>query len=133
MNASRGPEGVRLLTDGELRIMNPLWSLDEGTVRDVMAALPDERKPAYTTVSTILRILEQKKLVGSRGEGRRHVYFPLLSKGEYEQRSVRHLLNQVFDGECTALVCRLLESEGLTETELDEIEQILKRRRKGHG
>lgn len=133
MKPPKHSKNPRLLTDGELRIMNPLWRLGEGTVRDVMAALPDERSPAYTTVSTMLRILEQKALVGSRGEGRRHIYFPLISKREYERRSVDHLLVRVFDGERSALVCRLLETEGLTETELDEIEQMLSRRRSDHG
>ncbi|MDD9977928.1 MAG: BlaI/MecI/CopY family transcriptional regulator, partial [Boseongicola sp.] len=69
-----------LLTEVELEFMSELWALGEGTVRDVLERLPDDRNLAYTSGATILRILEQKEFVTSRKEGKSHVYIPALTK-----------------------------------------------------
>jgi len=114
-----------LLTEVELELMTALWQLEEGTVRDVLAQLPEGRDLAYTSVSTILRILEGKKLVTSRKVGRAHLYRPAISKSRYESRSLRHLVEKVFDGAPTAMVMRLLDDEGLTSDELREIQRAL--------
>lgn len=74
------------LTEVELELMGYLWKLNEATVNDVVSALPEARKLAYTSVSTMLRILEQKGVVDSRKEGRGHVYFPNLRKKLTKQR-----------------------------------------------
>ena len=95
-----------------------------GTVRDVMARLPRGRELAYTSVSTVLRILEEKKLVKARKSGRVHVYRPAISKSQYESRSVRNLVDKIFDGAPSAMVMRLLDDEDLT---LDELEEIRRR------
>ena len=116
----------KLLTEVELEMMNVLWKRDGGTVNDVIAALPPQRKLAYTSVSTMLRILEQKGVVGSRKEGRGHVYFPKLEKREYETKSLRHLMDSVFDGAPAQLVQRLLEAGSLSEGELEDIKNLLK-------
>ena len=71
---------TKLLTEVELELMTALWKLGEGSVADVLETLPKERKLAYTSVSTILRILEQKKVLKARKEGRGHVYVPMLEK-----------------------------------------------------
>ena len=68
------------LTEVELELMSILWRLQGGSVGDVMSALPRERALAYTSVSTILRILEGKGVLAARKEGRGHVYTPLLDK-----------------------------------------------------
>src|ERR1700722_13868432 len=88
----------KLLTEVELELMAILWKLKEGTVHEVLEQLTSERDLAYTTVSTMLRILEQKKILKSRKEGRGHIYFPLLTKDEYEATSLHHLVKKVFDG-----------------------------------
>jgi predicted transcriptional regulator len=117
----------RLLTDVELELMSILWRLGEGTVRDVLAELPRNRKLAYTSVSTILRVLEGKRMVKSRKVGRSHTYLPGLSKPEYERRSIRHLVRNVFDGTPRAMVSRLVDDEGLTRGELEELQQLVER------
>ena len=119
------PKKGRQLTEVELELMTILWKIGEGTVNDVLLALPAARKLAYTSVSTILRILEQKGIVGSRKEGRGHVYLPKLEKEAYEASSLRHLVTRVFDGTPAALVRRLLETERLSEEELAEIRVLL--------
>ncbi len=129
--ATTVPKKGRQLTEVELELMTILWKISEGTVNDVLAALPSTRKLAYTSVSTILRILEQKGIVGSRKEGRGHVYIPRLTKDVYEATTLHHLVKRVFDGTPAALVRRLLETERLSEGELEELREILAE--KGEG
>ena len=118
----------KLLTEVELELMTALWQAGHATVREVMERLPKGRKLAYTSVSTILRILEKKKLVRARKEGKAHIYTPAVSKSDYESRSLRHLVDKVFDGTPSAMVLRLLDDEGLSPEELREIQRRLKER-----
>lgn len=120
----------RLLTETELELMTILWRLKGGTVNDVIAELPKDRKLAYTSVSTILRILEQKEILESRKEGRGHLYLPTLSKEKYESISLEHLVAKVFEGTPTFLVRRLLETDGLSEADLKSIRSLLDERLK---
>ncbi|HTL12640.1 MAG TPA: BlaI/MecI/CopY family transcriptional regulator [Bdellovibrionota bacterium] len=119
---------ARLLTEAELELMGILWKLGGGSVNDVLTQLPPERKLAYTSVSTILRILEQKKVVSSRKEGRGHVYLPLLNKEQYEATSLHHLVDRVFEGAPASLVRRLLETEDLSAADLQSIRALLNER-----
>lgn len=121
----------KLLTEVELELMNIIWRLGEGSVNDVLSALMSERKLAYTSVSTILRILEQKKILSSRKEGRGHIYFPLISKEKYEAKSLHHLVEKVFDGTPSSLVRRLLAAEKLSKEELKSIKALFNERLKG--
>ena len=107
--------------------MTILWRLGEGTVNDVIGGLPRERELAYTSVSTILRILETKGVLGTRKEGRGHVYVPLLDKADYEARAVDDVVERVFQGVPVALVRQLLDSGRLTATDLREVRKLLGR------
>lgn len=115
----------RLLTETELELMGILWSLGEGSVTQVMEKLPKGRNLAYTSVSTILRILEQKEVLKSRKEGRGHIYIPLLKKVEYEKRTLKHVVDNVFEGTPISLIKRLIGSTTLKENELDEIKKLI--------
>ena len=84
-----------LLTEVELEFMSELWALKEGTVRDVLARLPEDRNLAYTSAATIIRILEQKGFVTSRKEGKSHVYAPTLAKDTYQSRTLKDLLSLI--------------------------------------
>lgn len=119
----------KLLTEVELELMTCLWQLGEGSVHDVLGALPPGRKLAYTSVSTVLRILVGKGVLGTRKEGRGHVYVPRVSKAAYETASLRHMVQRVFDGAPGALVRRLLETEELDEKELASIRALLRGKR----
>ena len=118
----------RLLTHAELELMAILWSLEEASVAEVIASLPRSRSVAYTTVSTVLRILEQKGVVASRKEGRGHLYSPRITKKAYETKSLKQLVNKVFDGAPSALVRRLLDENAFSQDEIHEIQAILNRR-----
>lgn len=116
------------LTEVELELMNILWRLKEGSVNDVLAELPQSRKLAYTSVSTILRILEQKKVLTTRKEGRGHVYVPKLSKTDYEASALKNIVNKVFDGTPVAMVRQLLDTNDLTKDDLKELHKLLAER-----
>jgi predicted transcriptional regulator len=113
----------RLLTPVELEIMNALWALGEGTVHDVLPRLAEER--AYTTVSTLVRILEQKGFVASRKEGRHHVYVPTTPKPAYEAATLRDLVGRLFAGHPAALVRRLMSAEEVSADERAAIRRLL--------
>ncbi len=123
MKKNKGSE--KLLTEVELELMTILWSLGEGSVADVIEQLPKNRELAYTSVSTILRILEQKEVLKTRKEGRGHVYVPELKKSDYESKTVRHVVDNVFNGTPVALVRQLLGSVKLNENEMEEIKRLV--------
>src|SRR5690348_8797807 len=108
----------KTLTEVELELMTILWELGGGTVNDVLAALPPTRPLAYTSVATILRILEQKWVLGAEKVGRGHRYVPLIPKDQYEAFALEQMVGKVFGGEPVALVRRLVDGAGLSRREL---------------
>lgn len=112
---------AKLLTDVELELMTIVWSLGEAAVADVLENLPSGRDLAYTSVSTILRILEQKGVLKARKEGRGHIYIPLVKKADYEARALKHVVERVFENEPVALVRQLI---GQSELKLDDLKEI---------
>lgn len=125
MRKKTDEKGRSRLTEVELEMMGVLWNLGEGTVTEVQSRLPANRKLAYTSVSTMLRILEQKGLVKSRKEGRGHLYQPVLDRETYGKASVEDLVQKVFGGAPSAMVRTLLDIGGLTDSDLDAIRKVL--------
>jgi BlaI family transcriptional regulator, penicillinase repressor len=117
-----------LLTDAELELMLILWRVGEASVHDVRAALPEQKVMAYTTVSTIIRILEKKGFVGSRKVGKGHLYSPQLSKQDYEARTIGHIVNKLFENTPAALVARLINDHELSAAEIAELKLLLDKR-----
>jgi predicted transcriptional regulator len=118
----------RPLTATELEMMNIIWRLDSCTVSQVQHELRPARELAYSSVSTIIRILEQKGFVTSRKAGRGHLYAAAMPKQEYQALSLEHVVKQVFDDTPSLLVQRLLDSRHLTEKELGEIRALLRKK-----
>ena len=116
------------LTATELEMMNVIWRIAPCSVHQVVEALLPQRQLAYTSVSTIVRILEQKGYVRSQKEGRGHLYEPEIDKEAYQVASLQHLVNNVFDGTPTLLVQRLVDSEQLDAEELDQIRRTLRKK-----
>ena len=129
MSKSSRNEESKPLTPVELELMHIVWRKGEVSVADVLEALPPERKLAYTSVSTVLRILEQKEVLQSRKVGRGHLYSALLPREAYELQSVRHLVETVFDGTPSALVERLVEAVPLSPQELEQLRALLGKKR----
>ncbi len=118
------------LTPVEHELMEILWQLGGGTVREVMTALPKERHLAYTSVSTMLRILQQKKILTAEKNGRHHVYVPLLSKETFAAHSVKKIVRQVFSGDTVGLVAYLVKQDELSLDEINFMQQLLDAKKK---
>jgi BlaI family transcriptional regulator, penicillinase repressor len=115
------------LTEQELEIMKVVWDKGSGTVRDVYEALLERRKIAYTTVMTMLNILEDKgHLKKAQGE-KAYVYRPAKPKQQVIRGMVREFLDRVFNGSAEPLVAHLIEDRKLTRAELDELSRMVRR------
>lgn len=117
----------RLLTEVELELMNIIWSLNKVTIKEVVAHLPKERPLAYTTVATVIKVLEQKGFLECQKNSYAHVFTPIVSKSEYESTCIEHMVANVFDGEPRALVQRLLMARKLQHDDIQAIEEALKK------
>ena len=94
---------MRELTKAEEQVMQILWEVKKGFVKDVLAKMP-EPKPAYNTVSTIIRILEKKGFVGYNAYGKTHEYFPIVDKTEYSNFYLKNFIGGYFGGSFQKLV-----------------------------
>jgi predicted transcriptional regulator len=118
------------LTKGELRIMDALWKHERGTVADVAAALAPPPL-AYTTVLTMLRILEQKGVVRRETDGRAHVYFPCIEREDAARSAVGELVRSFFANSKSALAVRLMTEVRPTGDELAAIKALVARYEEG--
>lgn len=117
---------LRDLTRAEEQIMQVLWDLKEAFVKDIIALLP-EPKPAYNTVSTIVRILETKGFIGHTAFGKSHQYHPLISKEEYKNFAADKLLNGYFENSLESMFSFFVKKEKLDITEADEIMKLIEK------
>ena len=112
------------LTRAEEEVLQILWDLEKAMVHDVLEKFPDP-KPAYNTVSTIIRILEQKGFVGHKAYGRTHEYFPVISKRVYTKSSFRGFMTNYFDNSYKSLASFFATEEKLSIRELEEIQKTI--------
>ena len=115
---------MKELTKAEEQVMQVLWSIDQGVANEIMAAFP-EPKPAYNTVSTIIRILETKGFVGHKAYGHTHEYFPLVSKHDYTNSYMSNVLDNFFEGSLSQLVNFFTAQKSVSVKEADEIMKLL--------
>ena len=115
------------LTKAEMQVMNALWEMPEGgCIHDIIAHYPDP-KPAYTTVSTFLKILLNKGFVEFRKfSGKTHTYYPLISKENYANQVMTDVKESFFGGSGSSLVKFFVEQEKLSESEIKELIEIIK-------
>lgn len=111
---------MKSLTKAEEEIMQILWQIEEGNVATIVEHYPEPR-PAYNTVSTIVRILENKGFVGYRKEGRGHIYHPLVAKQEYSNQSISKLVDGYFQGSFKSMVSFFVKKNDITTGELEAI------------
>jgi BlaI family penicillinase repressor len=121
---------MRELTKAEEQIMQVMWSIEPAFVKEIIAALPAP-KPAYSTVSTIVRILETKGFVGHEAFGPTHRYHSLVSKEEYSHFSMKKILENYFDGSLKQMVSFFSKKEKLTLQEMDDLMKALENLKKG--
>lgn len=110
------------LTKAEEQIMQVLWMLEVASVKEIIEELPVP-KPAYNTVSTIVRILETKEFVAHKPRGRGYVYYPIIQKSSYSNQSLHKLMNGYFGGSFKSMVSFFMKENQL---DIKELESILK-------
>ena len=116
------------LTEQELEIMKIIWAREVATVRDVYEALLERRKIAYTTVMTMMKILEQKKYLRKTQEDRAYLYRPAKPKNQVIKGMVQEFVNRVFNGSAEPLLMHLIEDQRLSEKDVDEIARMIRRK-----
>lgn len=111
---------MKELTRAEEQIMHVLWALEKAYVKDIIERLPAP-KPAYNTVSTIVRILEKKGFVDHEAFGKTYLYRPIVPKEDYTQAFLKHFVKDYFDDSYQELVSFFAKDKNLTVGELEEI------------
>ena len=117
---------IKELTRAEEQLMQVLWQLEKGFVKDVIEQLP-EPKPAYNTVSTIIRILETKGFVSHTAYGKSHEYYPIISKDEYQNFATDKLMSGYFDNSVKHMFSYFVKKEKIDLKEADEIMKLIEK------
>jgi predicted transcriptional regulator len=115
---------MRELTRAEEEIMQVLWQVKKGFVKDILEHF-DDPKPAYNTVSTIVRILQEKGFVDHKAYGRTHEYFPIVSKDEYSKSHLNTFVNNYFSNSFGKMVSFFAEEKEISIKEMEEIMKIM--------
>jgi BlaI family penicillinase repressor len=113
---------MKQLTRAEEQVMQILWEIKQGFVKDVLDKMPNP-KPAYNTVSTIIRILEKKEFVGYKAYGKTHEYFPLVEQNLYRSFFLKSMIGNYFGGSFERLVSFFAKD---TDMDIHEMEELLK-------
>ena len=114
---------TRELTKAELEVMQILWDKEAAFVNEILDVMPSP-KPAYNTVSTVVRVLEKKGVVGHEAFGKSHRYRPLISKEEYTKSFMQNVMHNFFDNSLPRMVSFFYEKENLSLKETEEILEI---------
>lgn len=117
---------MKELTRAEEQIMQLLWDQEKAFVKDIVEQMPDP-KPAYNTVSTIIRILEKKGFVGHNAYGKTHEYFPLISRKDYTRSYMKNFIRNYFSGSFQEMVSFFAKEDNMSITDLDELMEDVKR------
>lgn len=115
------------LTDAEAQVMAVLWRLGTASVGDVTEAMRQTRAVTYSTVQTMLRILETKGYVTHDKVARAFIYRPVVDKGQARRRALRHLVSRLFEGSPSLLVLNVLEDEEIDPVERERLRQLIER------
>jgi predicted transcriptional regulator len=117
----------KLLTALELKVMNLLWDKEKAFVKELIDAWDEEPKPAYNTLSTVVRILEEKGFAAHEAYGRTHRYFPAVTRAEYQRRALGSVIRNVFSGSVTDLISTISQEESLSPEEVDELKKLIEK------
>ena len=117
---------MKELTKAEEQVMQLLWKLEKAFVKDMMEEMP-EPKPAYNTVSTIVRILEKKGFVGHNAYGKTHEYFPLIAREVYTRSFMKNFMRNYFSGSFKEMVSFFAIEDNMSLSDFDELMEDVKR------
>lgn len=113
------------LTRKEEEVMKILWEINKGFVKDIMELYPDP-KPHYNTLSSLVRLLEEKGFVDHKAYGNTHQYFPLIAKQAYRKTFIKDVVKDYFDNSYKQTVSLFIEEENLSKEDLDELIELIK-------
>lgn len=116
---------MQKLAKKEEEIMQVLWKIGPAFVKEIIGELPDP-KPHYNTVSTIIRILEDKKIVAHKAFGNSHQYYSLITKENYQKEAIGDVLNKYFENSYQKMVAYFAKEENISADELEEIIKMVK-------
>lgn len=114
----------RELTRAELEVMQIIWNRGRAFMGEIVDSFAEESRPAYTTISTVVRILEKKGFVGHDTFGKSHCYYPLLSKEEYRGGFIQSVVNNLFDNSPGQLLSFFAKDGSLTVEQYEELRKI---------
>jgi BlaI family penicillinase repressor len=115
---------IKELTKAEEQVMQILWQLKEAIVKDIIEEMPDP-KPAYNTVSTVVRVLEGKGFIGHKAYGNSHVYFPAVSDAQYKKFTFDKMMKNYFSDSYKSLVSFIVDEKNLDVKQLDELSSLI--------
>ena len=115
---------MKELTKAEEQIMQILWKIEKGFVNDIIEKIP-EPKPAYNTISTIVRILVKKKIVGYKSYGKSHQYYPLISEDEYKSVFFKGFMKNYFSNSFKGLVSYFSKEKDISIQDLEELKSLM--------
>ena len=117
---------MKELTKAEEQIMQLLWEQEKAFVKDIVEQIPHP-KPAYNTVSTIIRILEKKGFIGHNAYGKTHEYFPLIARKDYTRTYMKNFMRNYFSGSFQEMVSFFAKEDNMSLADLDELVEDVKR------
>lgn len=120
---------MKTLTKAEEQVMQVIWKIKEGFIRDIMEAIPAP-KPHQNTVATILKILVDKEFIGIKVFGRQHQYYPLITKDAYSKASMKNLVKSYFGGSFSEAVSFMVKENNISVEDLETLLQQLKKGKK---
>ena len=113
------------LTRVEERIMQILWKIRKGFVKDVIEQIPDDPKPPYNTISSVVRILAKKGYLHFKAYGKTYEYYPAISKHEYRTRQIKKIMSGYFGNSPASLFSFIVKEEDLSKKEIDELKKMI--------
>lgn len=119
---------MQKLAPREEQIMHALWELEKAFVKEIVVKLPPP-KPHYNTVSTMVRILEEKGFIAHTAFGKTHQYYPVIGKDEYQKSAVSDILGKYFDNSHSKMVTYFAQQEDISQEELQEILSMIKKKK----
>ena len=118
------------LTRKEEELMKILWKIKEGFVKDIAHEYPAPT-PHYNTISSLVRLLEEKGYIGHKAYGNTHLYFPLIEKQEYRKFFIKDIVKDYFDNSYKQTVSMFIDEQKLTQEDLDELMDLIKSKKEG--
>ncbi|WP_345955912.1 BlaI/MecI/CopY family transcriptional regulator [Mucilaginibacter sp. PAMB04168] len=118
------------LTRTEERVIQILWKLKKAFVKDIIEAMPDDPKPPYNTISSVVRLLEKKNYVGYKAYGKTYEYFPLISKADYRKTFFKKMFTNYFDSSVESLLSFMVKEEKMSDEDIEKLKDLISKNSK---